>query len=186
MSIPEERMARGMDLIKAMRYGLDECLIALGESYPDLADEDFWRYPVSGRHNVVTLVMHCLQQHDDFNGNLQVELDERGPYRDWHFLPHGERFELWGVPQERLPRKGDVFPTVTQVCDWHEAIHQRLMANIDRIPEEVFLTKSVGPWPCLCDLFFRATYHTNAHVRQIWLLRGTMGLTDPWPRQHYA
>jgi len=51
MSIPEERTARGMNLIKAMRYGLDECLIALGESYSDLADEDFWRCPESGRHN---------------------------------------------------------------------------------------------------------------------------------------
>jgi hypothetical protein len=51
MSIPEERMARGMDPIKAMRYGLDECLIALGASYSDLADEDSWRYPVPGRHN---------------------------------------------------------------------------------------------------------------------------------------
>jgi hypothetical protein len=30
--------------------------------------------------------------------------------------------------------------------------------------------------------------NTAAHVRQIWLLRGALGLTDgkAWPQQHWA
>ena len=38
------------------------------------------------------------------------------------------------------------------------------------------------------DAYIRATMHTMAHVRQIWMLRGAMGLTDEqgWPLQHWA
>jgi hypothetical protein len=38
------------------------------------------------------------------------------------------------------------------------------------------------------DAFVRATCHAMAHVRQIWFLRGLLGLTDAegWPEQHWA
>jgi hypothetical protein len=38
------------------------------------------------------------------------------------------------------------------------------------------------------DAYMRTITHTNCHVRQIWMLRGVMGLTDKhgWPVQHWA
>ena len=38
------------------------------------------------------------------------------------------------------------------------------------------------------DACLRATWHVMTHVRQIWLLRGVLGLTDAggWPEQHWA
>jgi hypothetical protein len=45
------------------------------------------------------------------------------------------------------------------------------------------------PWPGnRGDFLKRTIFHTMAHVRQIWLLRGALGLTDgkSWPQQHYA
>ena len=44
MSIPEHRRASNMDL----------------------SDEEFRRFPVEERNNIATVVMHILQQHDDF------------------------------------------------------------------------------------------------------------------------
>ncbi len=37
------------------------------------------------------------------------------------------------------------------------------------------------------DYYFRTIAHMNAHIRQIWLLRGALGLTarSRWPRQHW-
>ena len=38
------------------------------------------------------------------------------------------------------------------------------------------------------DAAMRTIWHTMAHVRQIWLLRGALDITDGewWPRQHWA
>ena len=186
MPIPQHRMARGMDLKKSMLMGLDECHIALKEAYSDLSDEAFWRHAVPGRHNIATIVMHVLQQHDDFNGNLQHRLEKKAPIKAWHYMEHEVRFELWGLPADKLPKPGDTFPSVREVLRIHEAIHRAVVENIQEMSETDFVSSGVGQWPRLCDIFFRATYHTNAHIRQIWLIRGVMGLTDRWPEQHYA
>ena len=78
MGIPSDRLARDMDLKKSMLMGIDECLIALKEAYSDLSDEEFRRFPLQNRNNIVTIVMHCLQQHDDFNRNLQYKRGIKG------------------------------------------------------------------------------------------------------------
>jgi len=185
MPIPQERQARNMDLVKSMRMGIDECHIALKEAYGDLTDEEFWRYALPDRHNIATVVMHVLQQHDEFNGNLQYRRGVKARH-EWHFLRHEERFHLWGVAKEKLPKPGDAFPTVAEVARAHDEIHEALIRNMSEMSEEDFTASGVGKWPRLCDMFFRATYHANAHVRQIWFLRGVMGIQRRWPEQHYA
>ncbi|MHB9026535.1 MAG: DinB family protein [Armatimonadota bacterium] len=185
MTIPDHQRAHDTDLMKSMRMGVDECLLALRESYADLSDEEFRCFPLPDRHNIVTLVMHCLQQLDEYNGNLQFRRGDRLDYDDWHFTPREERFHLADVPSKRLPKPGDDFPSVTQVLALHDKIRAAMLYNMAMIPEEEFLTP-LHLWPRLCDIFFRATYHTNAHVRQIWLLRGLMGHSTTWPEQHYA
>lgn len=185
MSIPKERLARDMDLRKSMRMGLDECHIALKESYSDLDDETFRTFPLEEHNNIAAIVMHLLQQHDDFNGNLQYRLGRKARH-EWHFLEHEERFGLWGLPKEKLPKPGQTFPSVASTLETHNELHESLIKNIEEISEEEFVSGPVGQWPRLCDMFFRAIYHGNAHIRQIWFLRGTMGKTEGWPAQHYA
>jgi len=185
MAIQEDRLAKDMDLKKSMRMGLDECHIALKESYADLDDETFWTFPLEDHNNIATIVMHVLQQHDDFNGNLQRRLGREATHK-WHFLEHEERFGLWGLPKEKLPKPGQTFPTVAGTLEIHNELHENLIRNIEETSEEEFVSGPVGKWPKLCDMFFRALYHGNAHVRQIWFLRGIMGKTKGWPTQHYA
>jgi len=186
MAISEDCCARDMDLKKSMRFGLDECLVALRESYADLPDDAFHRFALEGHMNVATLVVHCLQQHDDFNGSLQYKRGIPGKLREWHFLEPEERFGLWGLPQDKLPKPGQAFPSVPDVLAVHDEVHRHLLDNVDALSEDDFVTTPAGRWPRLCDKFFRAIYHTNAHVRQIWFLRGRMGVDTGWPVQHYA
>ena len=174
-----------MDLKKAMLMGLDECHIALREAYSGLSDDEFWRFPLEGHNNIVTLAMHVLQQQDGFNGILQQKRGIKARF-DWHFMKHEERFELWGLPKEKLPKPGDSFPTVAEVSKIHDELHKNIIANIEAFAEKDFISEGVGQWPRLCDPFFRAVYHANAHIRQVWFLRGVMNVQTTWPVQHYA
>ncbi len=39
----------------------------------------------------------------------------------------------------------------------------------------------------LADFYLRTIYHTQCHIRQIWLLRGALGMASgPWPDQHWG
>ncbi len=186
MSIPENRLARNMDLKKAMMMGLDEAHVALKEAYHDLTDEQFRAFSFEGRSNIATYVIHVLQQLDDFNGNLQYRRGIKGPVRDWHFFDWEERFNLWGLPDEKMPKPGDRFPTVKEVQAIHEQLYEAIMGNMDAMSEEEFMSCGVGPFPRLCDMYFRHIFHTNSHVRQIWFLRGLMGISTRFPEQHFA
>jgi hypothetical protein len=185
MPIPKSRQASDMDLKTSMLMGIDECHIAFKEAYSDLADDQFHSYSIEGRHNIATIVVHCLQQHDEFNGNLQ---ERRGiPAKfGWQSIEHEERFLLWGVPVDKLPKPGDDFPEVARVLAAHNELHSHIVENMTALSEDDFVSTSVGQWPRLCDMFFRGTYHVNAHIRQIWLLRGAMGVLARFPEQHYA
>ena len=184
MPIDDAHMARAMDLQKAVRMSLDESHLALAEAYFDLTDEQFHAYPIEGRHNICTIVVHLLQQQDEFNAVLQqqrgIEVAE-----GWQHFVHQERFGLWGLPPEKLPKPGDEFPSVAQVRERHEALRDSLLANLDTLTTEDLM----GPdqhWPHLADRFFRALWHAQCHLRQIWLWRGMMGLGEPIPVQFYA
>ncbi|MBI2298913.1 MAG: DinB family protein [Armatimonadetes bacterium] len=161
---------------------LDECHIALREAYADLTDEQFHAYPIAGRHNIATVVMHVLQQHDEFCGTLHEHLCR--PVTA--FVTHERRFRLWGLPVEELPRAGQPFPAVAEVLAGHDALHAALVEGLGAAGEDLLVNTEFERWPRLVDIYFRALWHGQAHVRQIWLLRGVMGLAAKFAEQHYA
>ncbi len=63
------------------------------------------------------------------------------------------------------------------------------MAALDRA-DEAWLTSRVDWHPLKtvpADFYVRTICHTNSHVRQIWLLRGALGLASgAWPQQHWS
>jgi len=168
--------------------GLDESLAALEEAFYDLSDEQIWAYPIQGRHNIATIVAHCLQNVDGHvDWILSAHLSGKTSGGTCVF-EHEERFELYGLPEYKLPKPGDIFPRAEEMLETLENVVTRAMELVSKVEEGEFLEPAPDYWPHLGDPCFRAIYHTMAHVRQIWLLRGALGVADgrSWPRQHWA
>lgn len=184
MPIAPDHFARGMDFAKSLRMSLDEVHLALTEAYADLTDEQFHAHVIAGRHNIVTIVMHLLQQLDEFN----VLLQERSGVRTalgWRHFEHEERFRVGGKSFEEVSQADQPLPSVADVRAIHEALTTSVLRNLGALSSAELMAPDQH-WPHLADRFFRALWHTQCHVRQIWLLRGALGLTAPFPAQHYA
>ena len=181
----EPKQAKHADLKQAVRIGLDEAFASLIESFHDLTDERFWAFPLPNRHNIVTLAEHCLQGLDLYACEVQ--------FGKLTFEPEG-RFDIWHYSPEQLRPKMVNLPIAAKVVERLEAVRRAAVAHLDAKPEEDLFAKRPGTWwtdefdkTCL-DAYLRATWHVMTHVRQIWLLRGLLGLTDAdgWPQQHWA
>ncbi|HUS92510.1 MAG TPA: DUF664 domain-containing protein [Phycisphaerae bacterium] len=182
----EPGQARNTTFKKAIEIGLDEALTALEESFHDLSDEQVWGYPLPGRHNIGTIVMHLQRNLDEYTCRTQA-----GRY----CLEHEDRFDVWGSTPEELRDKMHDLPTVEQVLQRHRTLREAAMANLAAASEDDLLGPRVTDtfwWQeqkrTSADAYLRTIMHTMAHVRQIWLMRGAMGLTDQhgWPEQHWA
>jgi hypothetical protein len=183
---PPPREARTTTLHSAISIGLDECLIALSESFSDLTDQEFWAEAVKGRHNIVTLVEHCIQGLDLYACEVQGIPLTFEPDKRFDIGPSSQTPSSQGMP---------VLPTVTQVQGRVAELRQAIMAQLCSTPEDTLPTQIADCWwyddqpdKTRADAYMRCIWHTMAHVRQIWLLRGALGCADSgvWPRQHWA
>lgn len=181
-------LAEGTDLAGAIYIGLDEAFTALDESFSDLTDEQVAAFALDGRNNIAWIVMHCLQNLDHYANTAPTDNDDL-PTR---VLDHEERFDLWQAPVDRRPKPGDHFPSVGWMVSQLHAVRDTAMdvlgsrgdANLRRPTRHSPSERTV-----VADSYMRTIYHTMSHVRQIWALRGMMGLVGndrQWPHQHWA
>jgi len=182
----DPHQAKGTGTLKdAIRIGLDEAFTALEESFHGLTDEQAWAFPIPGRHNITTLIMHSLENLDVYacqfqTGNLTVE--------------HEERFDIWRIADGEIPAAGDDLPTCAEMLHRLEAIREAATAALDKAGQEDLTgPRQAASWwtdagKNSADAYMRTIGHTMAHVRQIWLLRGVLGRQegDTWPEQHWA
>ena len=169
------------DLKGALEIGLDEALISLEESFYDLTDEQAASFPIEGRNNIAWIVMHCLDNLDEYGVSISTRK---------RVYPHEWRWDLWECAPEERPKPGDPFPGVHEMLERLRGIRGAAASAIAAASES-FLVEKVGRHPrkpLRSDFYMRTIFHTMAHVRQIWLLRGALGLVDgqSWPRQHWA
>ncbi len=183
---PPPRQAQGTTLRGAIAIGLDESLTALEESFAGLADEEFWSEPVEGRHNIVTLVEHCIQCLDLFACEVQG-----APLT---FEPD-VRFDIGPSAKTRSSPNMPDLPTVARETERVRELRRAVTAQLDRTPQDALLRATPECWwfeeqpeKVRADAYMRCIWHTMAHVRQIWSLRGALGRVDvsAWPRQHWA
>jgi hypothetical protein len=183
---PEPKLARGTTLSAAIRIGLDEATTALEESLLSLTEEHVWgRYALPGRHKIGTIVMHSLANLNDYGIRLQgghAVVDAEECHDMWTHTPH----ELAPLQRE-TPTVAEMVALVQRTC---EALFDVLAATTE---EQLLLPRSDAPWferfgRTAADAYMRTIMHTMAHVRQVWFLRGALGLTDRdgWPEQHWA
>ena len=174
--------ARDTHLKSALVIGLEEALTALKEALHDLTDDQAHAFPIRGRNNIAWIVMHSLQVLDACANRFQT---------GQVCFAHDRRWDLWECSQGERPKAGDAFPAVAEMKDILDKVCQATITGLSAATERDLLGKrhAEGWWKGnAADAYVRAIFHAMAHVRQIWLLRGALGLTDgkTWPQQHWA
>ena len=182
----QPKQAIQTDLKGAILIGVDECTTALEEALQNLTDEQVWSYPLPGRHNIGTIVMHCLE---NLNGNALWNQVGKS------LLDDDERFDMWSHSADELRSLQQNLPGVRQMVEWLRALRAAISEGLETATEEDLRGPRAGsdwyahhPGRTRADACLRTTMHTMAHIRQVWMLRGVMGLTDKegWPEQHWA
>jgi len=182
----EPKAAKVGSLKDSLAVGLDEALTALEESFHDLTDEQVRARPCAERHAITTMVMHVHQNADVHTCQLQT-----GKLT----LDHDGRFDIWRRPEAERPDRQEGLPTVAEMLERHRALAAAAKAGLEAATDADLLGPRMAAgtdWVDehgrnSADAYARVIWHTMAHVRQIWLIRGIMGLTDKdgWPEQHY-
>ena len=180
------KASKPSSLKACLAIGLDEALTALEECIYDLSDEQAWARPSPDRHAIATMVMHV--QHNIDVHACQFQTGQLA-------LTHDARFDIWDRPEPDLPERQENLPTVRELIDRLRTLREAAMSGLEVAAEEDLLGPRAAAdttwWTkhhrTSASAYTRVTWHTMAHVRQIWLLRGIMGLTDRdgWPQQHY-
>ncbi len=175
----EIKIAKHTGLKEAMAIGLDEALTALEESISDLTDEQVRAFPVANRANIAWIVMHSL-----------MNLNHCACYAQTGRSALEQMEDRWDYQAPRAGPEQD-FPSQRELMDMLKRVREQALqaiaeATADELtrPRDHWADKTVFP----TDHYIRTIFHSMAHIRQIWLLRGALGLTDGtrWPRQHWA
>ena len=175
----ECKKARDTDLARAVAIGLDEALTALEESFHDLADEHLWDFPIEGRNNIAWIVMHCLMNLDIYAVLFQTGQGIADHWdKRWHY-------------NAAKPEPSQTFPPQKEMLEKLRALRTIVERDLAEVSEAKLMGKRHAQdwWPgTAADAYMRTIFHRMAHIRQIWLLRGALKLTDgkSWPRQHWA
>jgi len=184
MAIGEHAPKQAMDttLKGAIAIGLDEALTAIEESIHGLTDEQIWQRPLPERNSIAAIAMHCLVS---INGWACCSQTGGSVFED------PPRFDLGWFDEMNGPAPGE-YPDVQYLRELVGKLRRTAFAGLEAATEADLR----GPRACTdwwietgrisADAYMRTIFHAMAHVRQIWLLHGLMGLADPWPRQHWA
>ena len=171
--------AVGTHLREALAITLDDAMTALEEAIHDLSDDEARNFPIPGHNNIAWIVMHCLDNLDE--NAIGAQTGER-------LYAAEARWDLWRCEPGDRPKPGDPFPTVTEMLDRLGRIRDAASAAVENADEDGLAQPIGPPGKVRADWLMRTICHTNAHVRQIWLLRGALGVTGGkgWPQQHWA
>ena len=182
----EPAQSQHVDLKQVLRIGLDEAMTAIEECLMGLTDQQFWAFPIENRHNIVTLVEHLLDAIDLFACEVQA---------DKKVLEHDHtRFDIARrSPAEVRPFMVNL-PSVKDVLARLGMLRKAVMRIFDDLESKQLFEQPVGCWffeefdKTRADAYMRCITHAHPHIRQMWLLRGLLGLTDQarWPQQHWA
>jgi hypothetical protein len=168
------------DLKLALFVGLDESFTCLEECIHDLSDAQIVDFPVPNENNIAWIVMHCLDNLDDCANDRPT--GQRVMKYEW-------RWDLWKCQPEERPKPSDRFPGRDEMLDLLNRIRTAAFATLEKLDEPALTRQSIShpTKHSLADFYLRTFYHTQTHIRQVWLLRGALGLANgPWPEQHWS
>ena len=169
-------------LAESIHIALDEMFKALETSISGLSDDQIWSHPIEKRHSIGTIVLHVFGNIDQHASYLQVgrfALD-----REQH-----DRFSVYGSSLEDYTNLTDV-PGVKEIRAQLQTLQAAVLETLDGITDRDLYSPRFSAqtywWQqherVSIDAYHRVVWHANAHIRQIWCLRGAMGAVD---REHF-
>ena len=167
-------MTRKEILVFQLREIRNEFLDALA----DLTQEQLTATPIEGRNPIGWIACHCLHNFDFFIHQRQTNtslMTTDGKYGQ--LAKYG-----WSLPNEDNPP-----PDFAGLSNAVDEVFGACIELIEALDEEA-LSKLSPYWhhknfESTAGNCVRVINHSNAHLRQIWLLRGAMGDKDHWPGQ---
>ncbi len=155
------------DLKKLVHINLDEALTGLEESLQGLDDETLATFPNEGCNNISWITMHVLQTLDQY-----CVLFQRGKS-----AVEDGKFWVINTPPVDLDNK---YPGRREIFETFEPVRSAAMDSLNEANEEDLLSRRHVPkeWQGnALDAYIRGIFHTMTHLRQIWAIRGALGLT---------
>jgi hypothetical protein len=154
---------------------LAECRNEMANTLTDL-DETHLAHSVDGHNCIGWIVAHCMRNFDHF-----LFAQHTG---DWRMK---DRYPDLGTWASEPPSDINPTPDLTDLAKKADEQLGTAIAVLGDLTEEQ-LSDAAPHWNH--ELFestasncVRVINHTNAHLRQIMLVRGVLGLVDPWPVQ---
>jgi hypothetical protein len=154
---------------------------ALVTSIADLSDAQLWSTPIEGRNSIGSILLHVLENIDRHACYFQVGT--------WT-LDRGQHERLNWSAQE--VRGG---PGVWEIQEQIQTLEKGVWQTLEGITDRDLYSPRYGAqtywWEqhkrLSIDAYHRVVWHANAHVRQIWCLRGMLGAVDDehFPRQFW-
>jgi hypothetical protein len=169
-------------LAEGIQIALDEMFKALETSIAGLSDAQVWAHPVENRNNVGFILLHVLENIDRHacyfqTGEWALDHEQHKP-----ILAGGgqsaDRADWTGAPGvQKLSAHVHILKSA--VLRTLEGVTDRELYS-PRFGEQTYWWKQHGRLSI--DAYHRVVWHANAHIRQIWCLRGAMGAVD---REHF-
>lgn len=181
----EPQASKPRDLVETIRIALDEMLAALAESITGLTNDQVWAHPIEGRHSMGLIVLHLQENIDTHACYFQVGKQA---------LNHDERFDFYGKRVAAFMALENV-PDIDELRQRNETLRDAVFKTLEDVEDATLYTARHGEqtywWQqhrrVSIDAYHRVVWHANAHIRQIWCLRGAMGAYDDtrFPRQFW-
>jgi hypothetical protein len=178
----EAQASKPRALAESTQIALDEMFKALETSIARLSDTQLWSHPIEDRNNIGSILLHVLENIDRHacyfqTGKWALDHEQYERFRVGTESSKG-RTDWVGAPN--LPEMATQVQTLkSTVLQTPEGITDRDLYS-PRFGEQTYWWQQHGRLSI--DAYHRVVWHANAHVRQIWCLRGAMGAVD---REHF-
>jgi len=159
-------------------FQLNEIGNEFADALADLTQEQLVKQHIEYHNPIGWIACHCLNNFNFFIHLCQTKQN---------LLADGGRYEKLGKYGHNPPNENNPIPDFSELPKIVDEVFEACIKIIEALDEEAF-DKPAPYWhhrnyESTAGNCVRVINHSNAHLRQIWMLRGAMGDKEHWPVQ---
>ena len=163
---------------ETLLFMLDEVRNELANALEDLTQEQLAARPLEGQNPIGWIVCHCMRNASFFLHEARTGaalLSE---------LPRGPGYDRYARAD---PDDANLAPDLSEAIADLDCVYALAIARLRDLDEEAF-DQPASFWQrerpeTVASSCVRVINHSNAHIREIWLLRWALGDRQCWPHQ---